>query len=206
MSNAVATVEEGTLSPYLGTIMALVFNDNYVWVHSRLIRKYPNFAARFKHNQLKMKPVPQGAAHIIVHYLYTGCYKGLKALGNREVDTTKYHFKMAVHVYDLAHEYNLYQLEDMATDELQGLAPMLQLGTIITVLDQQEFTHTKISGWLRDYISGEVMRAGKAATADAVQVMEDDLKHNRPITGIVCETVAKMGLENQRLRRTLEKK
>ncbi|RSL87677.1 hypothetical protein CEP52_015447 [Fusarium oligoseptatum] len=185
MSTPVPTVEDGTLSPYVGTVMALIFNNNYVWVHSRLIRKFPNFAARFEDNQLKMKPVPQGTAHIVVHYLYTGCYEGLKALGTREVDKIKYHFKMGVHVYDLAREYNLYHLEDMATDELQCLAPKLQLGTIITVLDEQEFTHTKISSWLREYITGEVMRVRKSATADAIRVMGDDMKHNRPITGII---------------------
>ncbi|RMJ06485.1 hypothetical protein CDV36_013922 [Fusarium kuroshium] len=206
MSTPVPTVEDGTLSPYVGTVMALIFNNNYVWVHSRLIRMFPNFAARFEDNQLKMKPVPQGTAHIVVHYLYTGCYEGLKALGTREVDKIKYHFKMAVHVYDLAREYNLYHLEDMATDELQYLAPKLQLGTIITVLDEQEFTHTKISSWLRESITGEVMRVRKSATTDAIRVMGDDMKHNRPITGIICETVARLGLENQRLRRSLEKR
>ncbi|RSL55188.1 hypothetical protein CEP53_007193 [Fusarium sp. AF-6] len=60
MSTPLPTVEDGTLS--------------------RLIRKFLYFAARFEDNQLKMKPIPQGAAHIVVHYLYTGCYEGLKAL------------------------------------------------------------------------------------------------------------------------------
>ncbi|KAI8675330.1 hypothetical protein NCS57_00434000 [Fusarium keratoplasticum] len=206
MSNIVATVDQGTLSPYLGTVSALVFNGNHVWAHGRLIRKHPNFAARFKHNQLHMKPVPQGAAHILVHYLYTERYEGLKAIGNRELDKTKFQFRMAVHVYDLAREYNLYQLEDLAADELVTLTPMLQVGTMITILDQEESTHTKISGWLRDYISHEVMTAGKAATPSVVRGMSDDMKHNRPITGIVCEAMARMGMENQRLRRALKEK
>lgn len=109
-------------------------------------------------------------------------------------------------MYDLAREYNLYQLEDLATDELVALIPMLQLGTMITILDQEEFAHTKISGWLRDYISHEVMMAGKAATPSVVRGMSDDMKHNRPITGIVCEAMARMGMENQRLRRALKEK
>ncbi|WAO86982.1 Hypothetical protein NCS54_00427600 [Fusarium falciforme] len=151
-----------------------------------------------------MKPVPQGAAHILVHYLYTERYEGLKVIRSRELDKTKSQFRMAVHVCDLAREYNLYQLEDLATDELVALTPMLQLGTMITILDQEEFTHTKISGWLRDYISHEVMTAGKATTPSVVRGMSDVMKHNRPITGIVCKAMARMEMENQRLRRALK--
>ncbi|KAM6535542.1 hypothetical protein FALCPG4_005097 [Fusarium falciforme] len=191
MSNTVATVDQGTLSPYPGSVSALVFNGNYVWVHGRLIRKHPNFAARFEHNQLHMKPVPQGAAHILVHYLYTERYEGLKAIGSRELDKTKFQFRMAVHVYDVARD---------------GPHSHATLGTMITILDQEEFTHTKISGWFRDYISHEVMTAGKAATPSVVRRMSDDMKHNGPITGIVCEAMAMMGMENQRLRRALKEK
>ncbi|KAJ4312670.1 hypothetical protein N0V84_009814 [Fusarium piperis] len=156
MSNTVATVEQGTLS--------------------RLIKKHPDFAAGFKHSRLCMKPVLQGAAHILVHYLYTGRYEGLKALDIREIDKAKFNFQMAT------------------------LTPMLQLGITVTILDQQEFTHIKISGWLRDYISDEV---GKYATPDAIRVMRDDMQHNRAIAGIVCGVVAGMGLESQRLHRAL---
>ncbi|KAM0424852.1 hypothetical protein ACHAPT_009908 [Fusarium lateritium] len=197
-----------TESPYLGQVFALIFGgEHYVWVHDRFVRKHPEFAAKFKDGRVHIDVVPPGAAHTLVHYIYTGNYQSLKAPGpgNHGIEKTKWDFKLAVHISSLAQSLGLPFLEDMACKELEGLAPMLQLSTIISILDQQEFARTRISGWLREYIASEVMEAGRNATDDVVREIQGQMTHNQPVTAILCESVARMGMENQRLRRELRR-
>ncbi|KAH7271742.1 hypothetical protein B0J15DRAFT_544619 [Fusarium solani] len=190
-----------TQSPYLGTLWSLVFgNENYVWIHARMINKHPEFAAKFESGHLFVNNVPPAAAHIIIEYLYTGRYSGLKAPGNQATDQMKHDFKMAVHVCDIAHQLSLAQLENMASRELMALTPSIPLGVVIDLLDSRKFYQTTIRGWLQEYMGQRLLQAGRNATEEFAKNISESMKKNQPVTAILCQAIAQMGIENKRLR------
>ncbi|KAI8722421.1 hypothetical protein NCS52_00386000 [Fusarium sp. LHS14.1] len=190
-----------TQSPYLGTLWGLVFgNQNFVWIHVASINKHPEFAARFESGHLFVNNVPSAAAHVVVSYLYTGRYSGLKAPGNEPNDQIKHDFKMAVHVCDIAHQVNLAELEDMASQELMALTPTIPFGIVIDLLDGQEFHRTTIRGWLREYMGQKLLQAGRNATEEFARGISESMQKNQPVTAILCQAIVQMGLENKRLR------
>ncbi|KAI6083958.1 hypothetical protein F4821DRAFT_243770 [Hypoxylon rubiginosum] len=143
-----------TKSPYSSPPTKIVLDDeSEFWVPSVFIDKYPKLidecrtaASGDKYKTLSISPLSNHAAHVLVHYLFTGTYQSLETV----------RFATSVEVYTLAGEYELSGLEDLAKVEMECVAPKMKVTRLIDILkDECPYARTD-DVWLHNFIKSRI--------------------------------------------------
>src|SRR5690606_38652186 len=90
-------------------------------------------------DRLDLSHIPQSAAHVLVHFLYTGTYKNLEEagvlsldVGDRKVEE----FRSALHVFAASRAFELANLEILAKKELHRVQPGIAPSTRLSVASE----------------------------------------------------------------------
>ncbi|KAI0972910.1 hypothetical protein F4678DRAFT_32688 [Xylaria arbuscula] len=145
-------------SPYTSPLLAVYFaNGPPFSVHKQLLDKSPKLSSACVNNMtLHLADIPSGVGHILVHYLFTGVYEYLKPSRTRCHRTDAVEFATAVHVYDVAREYELPELAGLTRGEIERLGACLPVLRVFDVLEDTLSTNTINDIWIQSYLESVV--------------------------------------------------
>ncbi|KAM7211032.1 hypothetical protein V8F06_013580, partial [Rhypophila decipiens] len=99
------------------------------------------------------------AGHVLVQYLYTNRYKALGWLGSPRPDAAVVDFKIAVEVYAIARQYELYGLEELAKEQIQTAGDDLHAFAVVDAVRVAYPCPTPDDVWFPEYMKSKIKAA-----------------------------------------------
>ncbi|KAM0247830.1 hypothetical protein ACHAP5_003840 [Fusarium lateritium] len=108
------------------------------------LKKCPKLVARLNHtSEANLQDISLPAGHIIIHFLVTERYQGLKPSGATEDERNCSELTTAFRVYAHAETLKLPRLQELAQSEMQRLGSKMNLISVAQTLDESGFSLDK---------------------------------------------------------------
>ncbi|RSM19228.1 hypothetical protein CDV31_001904 [Fusarium ambrosium] len=191
-------------SPYMGATYKLEFADKLVIKVPRgVIDKHSAFAAHFADRSIDLTEMNENQAHILIHYLYTGCYQPLDIEAENAEEKRAKAFTVSLSVYAAAVEYDLEHLAVLASLDLTKLGEGLTFIDILRIMKEEEFELGAHETWLAGYLAKRAQRLEPVSHDDA-QSLRASLGEKRTLVDILIEAIVNLKLEVQLLKNLLQ--
>ncbi|KAM0247832.1 hypothetical protein ACHAP5_003842 [Fusarium lateritium] len=165
-----------TLSPYASPIWTLAFQGGgTIYAHQDILQTAPGFfeavlAARnedggSRYGEMTCLSFP--TCHVIIHYLITGIYQGLKPLGITDAEKWLEDFEAAVNVYRCAMAVDLPSLGNLAYQELIAICKSLSLPSILQTMEKLKARLDEIPGLISYLRMREMSESGRLAKMES---------------------------------------
>ncbi|KAM0201874.1 hypothetical protein ACHAPI_001930 [Fusarium lateritium] len=108
------------------------------------LKKCPNLLARLNRtSEANLQDISLPTGHVIIHFLVTEGYQGLKPSGATEDERNCSELTTAFRVYAHAETLKLPRLQELAQSEMQGLGSKMNLVSVAQTLDESGFSLDK---------------------------------------------------------------
>ncbi|KAK8912644.1 hypothetical protein VCV18_012323 [Metarhizium anisopliae] len=166
-------------SPFASDTFSLYFqNEGPLHIHQSFLNSSTKLASKCRPTTVFGSPprtirfddVTLDTGHVLIHFLVTGQYNGLKPKGESMNERHASEFATALHVAAVAESYGLSALHDLATNEIQKLGDKLTMFSVIHIVEEASPTSIRIPevaayirSRIRDFCDISTRTAGEAA-------------------------------------------
>ncbi|KAK3360386.1 hypothetical protein B0T25DRAFT_129046 [Lasiosphaeria hispida] len=142
-------------SPYASPVCTIPFASPLA-VPRDILLKSPKLHAAFESQLPALPETTDDIGHILVHYLHTGTYEGLKP---KEVDTIPKQIaelKTAIRAYSAARAYELPDLMRLAQSRIRKYGEGLSLPDLLEITRDSHPTLSEGDNWFIDYLKSRI--------------------------------------------------
>jgi hypothetical protein len=168
------------------------------WVHAKVLKRHPELLRRVRKPDrllgslcLDLKGIESLTGHVILHYLYTGTYRCLKApdpalIG--KVDMARYELAEGLQVCVAAYSLQMGNLRNIAEKEIERLGDQLSVAHMFDIIDIMDFQLNRVPTF-KSYLESRIGQARFGGPQDTIEDVLQDLGTTNTLSKLTLKTM-----------------
>ncbi|KAH6879422.1 hypothetical protein B0T10DRAFT_496447 [Thelonectria olida] len=192
-------------SPYAAPSIKLHLKDGTTFtVPSPLLCKYPKLPSPPSSSQSLRLEITADVGHILIHYLFTDTYQGLKPRGSSRDEKLATEFTTSVRVYALAREYELPSLEELAKCEIERLGIGLSFPMVVDLVRSAYPDPSADDAWISCYLKSGLKSLLKNPPETPCSVIPSSERETISVSALLFKHLVELVHEDNTLPRDLD--